>query len=112
MLKNIISKLSLRSRFRQQLRKESAYDKYTRLNLTDSRAETEEMGIDTDCVVKKRGAEAVGVAEDEVETVDQDVVRERESLRQPMNNPLVAPQKRLPSTLFDLKNVLQVGKKS
>jgi len=44
--------------------------------------------------------------------VSQDALKERQELREfgsQKNNPLIAPQERLPSTLFDLRNVLQVS---
>lgn len=103
LLKNIVSKLSSRSRFKQQLRKESAYDSYRRQLMQKETEDSEEFewnvpGADSE--------EAVDGA------VSQDALKERQELREfgsQRNNPLIAPQERLPSTLFDLRNVLQVG---
>jgi hypothetical protein len=101
LLKNIVSKLSSRSRFKQQLRKESAYDSYRRL----MQKETEDSEEFEWNVPGADSEEAVDGA------VSQDALKERQELREfgsQKNNPLIAPQERLPSTLFDLRNVLQV----
>ena len=110
MLKNIISKISLRSTFKQQLRKESAYENYKRLYLTDKQIltkkseeeEEEEFVIDPN-ILKIKEEDDYRMSY-KTELVNEDLRK----LGSQINNPLIAPQKKLASTLFDVKNVLQV----
>lgn len=129
MLKSIITKLSSRSNFKHKLRRESAYENYKRTCLTDkkilgaheknmdrlvSQEDTNDrFEIDPNMFKVKKDTECqVEFDSDDQEMIcDDEIVEQKEALkgfRNQMNNPLIVPQKKLPATLFDLKNLLQV----
>lgn len=119
MLKNIISNLSSRSNFKHELRRESAYENFKRTNLTDDRIfeahmkkmkknDNERFEIDP-AIFRVKEEQLVEV--DEEELTDTDAQKEKaqlDELSNYLNNPAIVPQQKLPTTLYDLKNLLQV----
>lgn len=124
MLKNIITKLSERSNFKHNLRRESAYEHFKLANLTDEkllRTHEERMNllrqstgderfeIDPNLFKQKETSDEPEMDSDTDELMDCESANEKETLKNLgsyLNNPLIVPQKKLPTTLFDLKNLL------
>lgn len=117
LLKNIITKLASRSRFKHSLRKQ-----YVCCGRRRGKAEDDYLSLDPGIIGRLRAECEDGgytnknddTAETFKRTVDEEELREREELRQTMgvdlDNPLPMPVRKLPATLFDLKNLLQVIK--
>ena len=128
MLKNIISKLVSRSEFKNKLRCESAYDNFKQANLSDARvlcshqirsqsdAESDShFEMDSDLLDKlKHSPEELRNLNRQANFLDQmssSTSSEKQDLKNLgnfLNNPLVVPNRKLPITSFDLKNLLQV----
>jgi hypothetical protein len=127
MLKNIITKLSSRSNFKHKLMCESAYENYKRSFLTDksvlnaheekqkkiSKEDINERFEIDPIVFKAKESEEFQreFDSDDQEMLDEEYTEQKETLKgfsNQMYNPLIVPQKKLPTTLFDLKNLLQV----
>ena len=128
MLKNIISRLSSRSNFKHELRRESAYSNFLRKNVSDKKIirhhkekdkSEEQLDFDPNVFRRLRSEhfEAERDSEDEKESSqpnEQTEPKEKEFLKNLgsyMNNPAIAPARKLPTTLYDLKNLFQVRNK-
>lgn len=130
MLKNIITNLSARSNFKHKLRCESAYENFKSKNLSDEKilkthikrmkmfeknSGDERFEIDPNLFKNKEDENESEIETDENEDMmDIDSANEREkimNLGNHLNNPLIIPQNKLPSTLYDLKNLLQFQRK-
>jgi len=134
MLKNIIQKLLSRSKFRHKLRCQSVYENYLRTNVTDEKVLKlhRERGKSNICnqfeleqdelLNKLKMDDQLGDQEDQFmydeckmqQSNDSKAERtkEKEEIKEIsnyLNNKTIVPVKRLPSTLFDLKNLLQVS---
>ena len=119
MLKNIISNLSSRSNFKHNLRCDSAYENFKRSNLTDERileAHLKKMKKDDhekfeiDPAIFRVKEEQI-VENDDEEMMDTEAQNEKaqlDELSSYLKNPAIVPQQKLPTTLYDLKNLLQV----
>jgi hypothetical protein len=120
LLKNIITKLASRSEFKQRIRCESAHENY-KINkmkcLNEINEERKKSQIvnelklggndfkrakydDNDFIEEEENDD-----EDEVNTKEKKVL---EDLSDDLKNPAIVPVQKLPTTLFDLKNLLQV----
>lgn len=130
LLKNIISMLASRSQFKKAIRCESAYEKYRETHhlnepippLKKKRTHTEVYSEFDFCpsILKKQKKQLA--AQDQVEEhdecslsatasihlIDSEEKEALESLSSNLNNPAIVPITKLPTTLFDLKNLLQV----
>ncbi len=109
----------MRSDFKLQLRKESAYENYKKIYLTDKKILAkhdqrmkamkdlnDEFEIESN-ILKQNEENTDEYSNCESEPVNKNL----QELSSHINNPLIAPQQKLPSTLYDLKNILQVCKK-
>ena len=122
MLKNIITKLASRSKFKHELRCQSVYDLYEKSCITDKKVldqhrkrlvrPDEKFELDPDLLEKIRNENDLEEEnEPEVEQMETSASKqddELEDISNDLNNPMIVPVKRLPSTLYDLKNLLQV----
>ena len=128
MLKNIISKLSSRSNFKHDLRRESAYSNFVRKTITDKKIlklhqekmkSDDQLDIDPNIFRRLRNKHHE-IEEEESESeeinkekakIDLNELGEKEHLKNLgsyLNNPAIVPSKKLPATLFDLNNLLKV----
>ena len=110
MLKNILSKLSSRSEFRNKLRCESSYNNF---KATNSEAGQRNHKINTQDTFDFepdifKNIEVENLKTDDKEERDEEEDTQLKDLGSNLNNPLIVPNKRLPTSLFDLKNLLQV----
>lgn len=122
MLKNIITKLASRSKFKHELRCQSVYDLYEKSCITDKKVldqhrkrlvrPDEKFELDPGLLEKIRNENDLEEEnEPEVEQMETSASKqddELEDISNDLNNPMIVPVKRLPSTLYDLKNLLQV----
>jgi hypothetical protein len=134
MLKSIIQKLVSRSKFKHKLRCQSVYENYMRTNVTDEKIiklhqERSKSNIcsqfeleQEELLNKLKVDDHPSEQEDQFmfdesrmhQTIDLKCERakEKEELKEMsnyINNKAIVAVKRLPSTLFDLKNLLQVS---
>ena len=135
MLRNMIGKLVDRSRFKHSLRVESEFDKYKRTvdstlldrsrrhNLEPDKNVLKEFELDSELLRELLGTdsdqmewsesttttttpiEATTTTKIEVEDPDRVYLNQ---LSDPRQNPAIVSTRRLPNTLYDLKNLLQV----
>ena len=111
MLKNILSKLSSRSEFRNKLRCESSYNNFKTMNSEIGHRHHTKMNsqdsfdFDPD-IFKNMDMENLKTEEKEEQDEEEDTLLK--DLGSNLNNPLIVPNKKLPTSLFDLKNLLQV----
>ena len=111
-LKNIVSQLASRSEFKKRIRCESAYENY-KINqakqgivLNESRKKafiSEDEFAFTPSVFKK--TKPTTNLNNVVEQEEKEILN---SLSDNVNNPTIVPVNKLPTNLFDLKNLLQV----
>jgi formate dehydrogenase assembly factor FdhD len=131
MLKNIVTKLASRSEMKKKLAARSMYDEYRRLHITDERIlqvhDKKMMNKDKEFEVEEgflrnlrsqvAGNTSCGLMETEnmetntSQTNDKEEKTEKEELKsllEDYNYATPVPVKKLPTNLFDLKNLLQV----
>jgi len=124
MLKNIITKLASRSKFKHKLRSQSMYDLYEKSCVTDKKIlnehrkrlfkSDEQFELDPGLIEKLKN-EKDEEEESEPELMETSAAKqddvdldELKDISNDLNNPMIVPVKRLPCTLYDLKNLLQV----
>lgn len=120
MLKNVITKLASRSKFKHELRCQSVLDLYEKSCITDRKVLEQhrkrlvrpdgKFELDPGLLEKIRD-EKDSEEENEMEQMETSASRqdnELEDISNDLNNPMIVPVKRIPSTLYDLKNLLQV----
>jgi len=120
LLKNIISMLASRSEFKKNIRCESAYENYKQMchlndvNLFAKKKQSFKSNLTEFAicpnVFKKKSNQQQQTKECSNANQSIDMEEERETLDRLSNNldnPAIVPNKKLPTTLFDLKNLLQ-----
>ena len=142
MLKNMVTRLIARSKFRHKLRALSSLERYTSAHVSDERVlanqrrrlntatanagfhvdpaalmrkvrhHPDRMDDDNDDDTDETMQRSQEAEEEEEEEEDDDERRELAELANDLNNCLVAPVRKLPITLFDLKQLLQDNKAS
>ena len=133
MLKKIITKLVSRSKFKHELRSRAVYDLYEKNTITDKkildihhkRLNSNQFELDAQLIntlksdldhsqeADKEGELSYQAKESEpifdLRTNQEAKNKEWESLVNPLSNSMNVPVRKLPITLFDLKNLLQVN---
>lgn len=121
LLKNIISMLASRSEFKKNIRCESAYENYKQMyHLNDVnlfakkkqsfKSNLTEFAICPNVFKKKSNQQQTKECSNANQSIDMEEERETlDRLSNNLDNPAIVPNKKLPTTLFDLKNLLQVN---